>query len=97
MTLDLEGKNPVTIEAGEIYHETPNEKMLAKNTSASENLKIIVFQVGTQGKPMMIEAKNDVQTAQEPCNVHTADSCGIYLGLCIARRGVGRLDTVCIF
>jgi hypothetical protein len=32
------------------------EGMLARNTSASDDLKIIVFQVGAQGKPMMIKA-----------------------------------------
>ena len=57
MTLDLEGKTLVTIRAGEIYHELPNQVMQAKNPSAAEGLKLIVFQVGTQGKPMMIEAK----------------------------------------
>ena len=56
MTLDLEGKSPVTIRAGEMYHEFPNQAMQAKNSSATEELKLIVFQVGTQGKPMMIEA-----------------------------------------
>ena len=45
-----------TVKAGEIYYETPNDRMLAKNASASEGLKLIVFQVGTQGKPMMIKA-----------------------------------------
>ena len=57
MTLELEGKDPVTIKAGEIYHELPNQVMLAKNPSATEGLKLMVFQVGTHGKPMMIEAK----------------------------------------
>jgi quercetin dioxygenase-like cupin family protein len=57
MTLDLEGKSPVTIRAGELYHELPNQVMQAKNASATEGLKLLVFQVGTQGKPMMIGAK----------------------------------------
>jgi quercetin dioxygenase-like cupin family protein len=57
MTLNLDGKDPVTIQAGEIYHETPGQKMLAENVSASEDLKLIVFQVGTAGKPVMIKAE----------------------------------------
>ena len=57
MTLDLEGKSPVTIRAAEIYHELPNQVMQAKNPSATEGLTLLVFQVGTQGKPMMIGAK----------------------------------------
>ena len=57
ITFTFDGKEPFTVKAGEVYHETPNEKMLAKNASASEDLKIVVFQVGTEGKPVMIEAK----------------------------------------
>lgn len=56
ISFTFEGREPLTVKAGEIYHETPDEKMLARNTSASDDLKIIVFQVGTQGKPMMIKA-----------------------------------------
>lgn len=57
ITFMFDGKEPFTVKAGEVYHETPNEKMLAKNASASDDLKIVVFQVGTEGKPVMIEAK----------------------------------------
>ena len=56
ITFTFDDKEPFTVKAGEIYHETPNEKMLAKNASASEDLKLIVFQVGTEGKPVMIQA-----------------------------------------
>lgn len=56
ITFTFDGKEPLTVKAGEIYHETPDEKMLARNANASEDLKLIVFQVGTQGKPMMIKA-----------------------------------------
>lgn len=57
ITFTFDGKEPFTVKAGDVYHETPNEKMLAKNASASDDLKIVVFQVGTEGKPVMIEAK----------------------------------------
>jgi quercetin dioxygenase-like cupin family protein len=56
ITFTFDGKEPFTVKAGEVYHETPNENMLAKNASASEDLKLIVFQVGTEGKPVMIQA-----------------------------------------
>jgi hypothetical protein len=56
ITFTFDGKEPHTVKAGEAYHETPNENMLAKNASASEDLKIIVFQVGTEGKAVMIQA-----------------------------------------
>ena len=52
----FDDREPLTVKAGEIFHELPNQKMLAKNPSATEGLKIMVFQVGTQGKPMMIKA-----------------------------------------
>jgi len=57
ITFNFDGKPSHTVKAGEIYYEEPNDRMLAKNPSSSENLKLIVFQVGTQGKPMMIKAK----------------------------------------
>ena len=56
ITFTFDDKEPLIVKAGEIYHETPDEKMLARNTSSSDDLKLIVFQVGTQGKPMMIKA-----------------------------------------
>jgi quercetin dioxygenase-like cupin family protein len=56
ITFTFDDKEPFTVKAGEIYRETPNENMLAKNASASEDLKLIVFQVGTEGKPVMIKA-----------------------------------------
>jgi quercetin dioxygenase-like cupin family protein len=41
ITFTFDGKEPFTVKAGEVYHETPNENMLAKNASASEDLKLI--------------------------------------------------------
>ena len=46
-----------TIKAGEVYMETPKVTMRAKNLSTTKPLKIVVFQVGDTGKPMMIKAK----------------------------------------
>ena len=57
ITFTFDNDPPKTVKAGEIYYETPNDRMIATNASASEGLKIIVFQVGTQGKPMMIKAE----------------------------------------
>ena len=60
----LEGKLTIwtkdrtyTVSKGEVYQEVPQLVMRAKNVSASEPTKIVVFQVGEAGKPMMIKAK----------------------------------------
>ncbi|MCH9045582.1 MAG: cupin domain-containing protein [SAR324 cluster bacterium] len=45
------------VSAGEVYQEIPRMVMRATNISASEPVKIVVFQVGETGKPMMIKAK----------------------------------------
>ncbi len=50
-------KGSLTVRAGELYPEVPDMVMRAKNQSASEPLKIVVFQVGDTGKPMMVKAK----------------------------------------
>ena len=46
-----------TIPAGEVYQEIPQVVMWAKNVSASQTTKIVLFQVGETGKPMMIKAE----------------------------------------
>ncbi len=50
-------KGVLTIPAGEIYPEVPGMVMVAKNVIADNPTKIVVFQVGDTGKPMMIKAK----------------------------------------
>ncbi len=50
-------KGKRTIKAGELYPEVPGMVMRASNVSTSATTKIVVFQVGETGKPMMIKAK----------------------------------------
>ncbi len=50
-------KGVQTIKAGGVYVETPRIAMRVKNMSATGPLKIVVFQIGDAGKPMMIKAK----------------------------------------
>ncbi len=47
----------LTIPAGEIYPEVPGNVMVGKNLSTTDATKIVVFQVGDEGKPMMIKAE----------------------------------------
>ncbi|MFQ5775131.1 MAG: cupin domain-containing protein [Kiloniellaceae bacterium] len=45
-----------TYKAGQIYPEPLNDVMQGKNLSTSDDLELVVFQVGDVGKPMMIKA-----------------------------------------
>ncbi len=49
-------KGVQTISAGELYPEVPGMVMVGKNISADNPTKLLVFQVGDAGKPMMIKA-----------------------------------------
>ncbi len=50
-------KGKRTLTAGDLYPEVPGMVMRARNLSTSAPGKIVVFQVGDTGKPMMIKAK----------------------------------------
>ncbi len=56
LTVETE-KGVRTISAGSLYPEVPGMVMRGKNVSANNPTKIVVFQVGDTGKPMMIKAK----------------------------------------
>jgi len=60
----LEGTLTVETEAGtqefgpgDLYPEQLNTVMQGRNLSATEDLEILVFQIGEVGKPMMIKAE----------------------------------------
>lgn len=50
-------KGTKTYRAGELYPEEINAAMLARNLSATDDMEILVIQVGDIGKPMMIKVK----------------------------------------
>lgn len=56
-TVEVEGKEPQTLSAGDLFKEPLKTTMLARNPSASSNARIVVFQIGETGKPMMIKAE----------------------------------------
>ena len=56
LTVVLDGETK-TFSAGELYAEDIDDVMVGKNLSASDDLEILVFQVGDIGKPMMIKAE----------------------------------------
>ncbi|MFQ5546483.1 MAG: cupin domain-containing protein [Acidiferrobacterales bacterium] len=55
-TVELKGETK-TFKAGELYPEAINAAMVPKNLSATDDLEILVFQVGDIGKPMMIKVE----------------------------------------
>lgn len=57
LTIDTEVAGRQTIKAGELYQEPIRAVMQGRNLSTTDAAKIIVFQVGDEGKPMMIKAK----------------------------------------
>lgn len=52
-TLELEGKAPKVIKAGEGFVEPPNVKMTGFNRSTSEALHLVIFYVGDPGTPFL--------------------------------------------
>ncbi len=56
-TIETEGGETQTISAGGLYKEPLGRTMRARNLTTNDWVKIVVFQVGDEGKPMMIKAK----------------------------------------
>jgi quercetin dioxygenase-like cupin family protein len=52
-TLELEGKPPLTVKAGEAMVEPPNVAMTGYNPSATEPTKVVIFYVSTADTPFL--------------------------------------------
>jgi quercetin dioxygenase-like cupin family protein len=52
-TLEMEGRQPVTVKAGESMVEPPNVKMTGYNKSATEAMKVVIFYVADPGTPFL--------------------------------------------
>ena len=52
-TLEMEGRPPVVIKAGESMVEPPNVKMTGYNRSTSENTRVVIVYVGDPGTPFL--------------------------------------------
>ncbi len=57
LTIDTKEAGRQTILAGKLYQEPIRSVMQARNLSTTDATKIVVFQVGDEGKPMMIKAE----------------------------------------
>ena len=52
-TLELEGRSPVTIKAGEAMVEPPNVKMAGYNRSTTEPMRVVTFYVSDPDSPFL--------------------------------------------
>ncbi len=51
--LELEGREPITVRAGEAKMMPPNAKMTGYNNSTAEPLRLVVFYVSDPGTPFL--------------------------------------------
>jgi quercetin dioxygenase-like cupin family protein len=52
-TLEMEGRTPVTVKAGEAFVEPPNVKMTGYNRSASDPIRLVIFYVSDPDTPFL--------------------------------------------
>jgi quercetin dioxygenase-like cupin family protein len=52
-TLELEGREPITVKAGQAMVEPPHVKMTGYNRSAAEPLRVVIFYVGEPNTPFL--------------------------------------------
>ena len=52
-TLEMEGKEPLVVEAGKAYVEPPNVKMTGYNRSGTEETKVVIFYVSEPKTPFL--------------------------------------------
>jgi quercetin dioxygenase-like cupin family protein len=52
-TLELEGRDPVVVSAGQAFVEPPNVKMTGYNRSTTEALRLVIFYVSEPDTPFL--------------------------------------------
>jgi quercetin dioxygenase-like cupin family protein len=52
-TLELQGRPPITVKAGEAMVEPPNVAMIGRNPSATEMTRVVIFYVSTPDTPFL--------------------------------------------
>lgn len=52
-TLELEGRAPITVKAGQAFVEPPNVKMTGYNRSNTEPLRLVIFYVSDPDTPFL--------------------------------------------
>lgn len=56
-TLELDGREPVVIKAGQAYVEPPHVKMTGYNRSSTEPLRVVIFYVSDPETPFLDPAR----------------------------------------
>jgi quercetin dioxygenase-like cupin family protein len=51
--LELEGRAPITVKAGQAYVEPPNVKMTGYNRSSTEPLRLVIFYMSDPNTPFL--------------------------------------------
>jgi quercetin dioxygenase-like cupin family protein len=57
--VDVERQGRKVVRQGEVYHEALNTVMQARNGSTGRTTRLLIFQVGTKGEPLMLRARRD--------------------------------------
>jgi len=52
-TLEIEGRDPMTVKAGQAMLEPPNVRMTGYNRSSTERLRVVIFYVSDPDKPFL--------------------------------------------
>ncbi len=52
-TLEMEGREPVTVKAGQSLVEPPNVRMTGYNRSVTEPIRLVIFYAGDPGTPFL--------------------------------------------
>lgn len=54
IVIEMDGKEPHTVSAGEAIYELPETAMIGRTANATEGAEFLVFQIGPTGKPLMV-------------------------------------------
>lgn len=57
-TLELEGRAPITVKAGQAFVEPPNVKMTGYNRSSTEPIRLVIFYVSDPDTPFLDPIKH---------------------------------------
>lgn len=58
LTIEVEGEAPVTLGPGDVYAEPVGDRVMqAWNKSSTHGVKLVVFQIGDEGEPLMVKAE----------------------------------------
>lgn len=52
-TLDIDGRTPVIVSAGQAFVEPPNVNMTGYNKSVTDDLRVVIFYVSDPGTPFL--------------------------------------------